>query len=532
MTRLLEQNLVYGPNVAQTEFDGLEDFFTPTPLESPGGGRIRDKREPSSSDLVSLEGYRGKPVRLHRMTAQAWQAMVKQARQEGIKSPLLSLLSGYRSVAHQQKLWQRALKRYGSEKEARKWVAKPGGSAHYSGRAVDLYLGKSASSRNVAWLRRQPAYHWLVRNAARYGFYPYQREPWHWEYNPPAQGGHVPKTPQKSSQLDFNLVNAIQRNRYWSKRLGWNVHVDAIVSLLHREPFTPNETLFAKLVYRWQQQNNLGADGIIGPNTWKRMRQFLEVGSATGRSRSAQRRNQRGISQTVVRRIAQYDRLIDRIATAEGVDGNIIRGIIAAESAGRANLVARSGYSGLMQAGKGRDQLDPATSIRTGARKYKNFRDRYLGPRLQRLGINLQAMDKATQVRWVVTAYNAGQVTVLKAVEYAKQAGNIQAWTAPEHYQRALIFTGAYSTRQAAPSCRRRLGKFDLAKVGRERSRWKFRGNWQTASNPPPWPQLRQQLSPGLLCAVEFKHRNLPKYTNRAVTYMNYFDRLSSNSRR
>ena len=27
-----------------------------------------------------------------------------------------------------------------------------------------------------------PVYKWLVKNAARFGFYPYFYEPWHWEY--------------------------------------------------------------------------------------------------------------------------------------------------------------------------------------------------------------------------------------------------------------------------------------------------------------------------------------------------------------
>jgi LAS superfamily LD-carboxypeptidase LdcB len=79
------------------------------------------------------------------------------------------------------------LQKYGSPSEARKWVAPPGGSAHQSGRAIDLYLGSSNDSRNVARLRRTPAYQWMVKNARRFGFYPYEREPWHWEYNPPSQ---------------------------------------------------------------------------------------------------------------------------------------------------------------------------------------------------------------------------------------------------------------------------------------------------------------------------------------------------------
>lgn len=78
------------------------------------------------------------------------------------------------------------MKRYGSAKEARRWVAPPGHSAHHSGRAIDLYLGFSLSSKNVQKIRATSVYKWLVQNAVRFGFYPYLQEPWHWEYNPPA----------------------------------------------------------------------------------------------------------------------------------------------------------------------------------------------------------------------------------------------------------------------------------------------------------------------------------------------------------
>lgn len=77
---------------------------------------------------------------------------------------------------------------------ARQGVAPPGTSPHHTGRAVDVYVGrapgaKSSASKadpHVQWQRRQPSYRWLVCNAARFGFYPYQQEPWHWEYNPPS----------------------------------------------------------------------------------------------------------------------------------------------------------------------------------------------------------------------------------------------------------------------------------------------------------------------------------------------------------
>jgi LAS superfamily LD-carboxypeptidase LdcB len=162
-------------------------LFVPVPVESVGGGRIRDKAAPKRSDVVVFVGAFGRSVALHRLAASALRAMIASARSNGVRSPLLLPVSGFRDPARQARLFAAAVRRYGSPSEARKWVAPPGGSAHQSGRAVDLYLGVRNSSRNVDALRRTGAYQWLVKNAVRFGFYPYSREPWHWEYNPPAR---------------------------------------------------------------------------------------------------------------------------------------------------------------------------------------------------------------------------------------------------------------------------------------------------------------------------------------------------------
>ena len=164
--------------------------FRPVSVETLGGGRIQDKRDPSPADVVKVPRAFGGTVPLHRLAAQALEAMIREARAAGFAAPLLMPVSGYRSKEHQARLWEKALKKAGGNaKEARKWVAPPGGSAHQSGRAVDLWLGYGISSKNVAAMRRSAVWQWLDRNAARFGFYPYGTEPWHWEYNPPARPG-------------------------------------------------------------------------------------------------------------------------------------------------------------------------------------------------------------------------------------------------------------------------------------------------------------------------------------------------------
>lgn len=58
-------------------------------------------------------------------------------------------------------------------------------SPHFTGRAIDLYVGGEpveTKDANRALQIRTRAYRWLVRHAERFGFRPYPYEPWHWEY--------------------------------------------------------------------------------------------------------------------------------------------------------------------------------------------------------------------------------------------------------------------------------------------------------------------------------------------------------------
>jgi hypothetical protein len=81
--------------------------------------------------------------------------------------------SGWRSPEYQEQLLRRAIAKYGSEKEAARWVATPKTSAHVSGHAVDI--GRSDATA------------WLSRHGAAYGLCQiYRNEPWHYELRPEA----------------------------------------------------------------------------------------------------------------------------------------------------------------------------------------------------------------------------------------------------------------------------------------------------------------------------------------------------------
>lgn len=78
----------------------------------------------------------------------------------------VKVVSGKRSTKRQNELYQAALKKYGSEKAARKWVAPPGRSRHEKGIAADL-----GGDLELA-----------ARLAPQFGLHrPMIHEPWHYE---------------------------------------------------------------------------------------------------------------------------------------------------------------------------------------------------------------------------------------------------------------------------------------------------------------------------------------------------------------
>jgi hypothetical protein len=81
--------------------------------------------------------------------------------------------SGWRSPEYQEQLLREAVAKYGSEKEAARWVATPDTSLHVSGDAVDI--GHSDARA------------WLSEHGADYGLCQiYRNEPWHYELRPEA----------------------------------------------------------------------------------------------------------------------------------------------------------------------------------------------------------------------------------------------------------------------------------------------------------------------------------------------------------
>lgn len=123
----------------------------------------------------------GRVIRLHKLAAAGMQEMAAVVLQDlGID---LKVISGWRR--HRWKSWEHyeetLIKKYGSVKRGRKWLAYA--SPHETGLAMDIGVGGLwPSSKTAAAQREQPLHKWLVANAWEYGWHPYKREPWHWEF--------------------------------------------------------------------------------------------------------------------------------------------------------------------------------------------------------------------------------------------------------------------------------------------------------------------------------------------------------------
>ncbi|MFI5805055.1 M15 family metallopeptidase [Streptomyces sp. NPDC051561] len=87
--------------------------------------------------------------------------------------------SGWRSPEYQNRLLREAVAKYGSEAEAKRWVATATTSPHVSGDAIDI--------------GRSDATVWLAEHGARYGLCQiYGNEPWHYELRPRAADSGCP----------------------------------------------------------------------------------------------------------------------------------------------------------------------------------------------------------------------------------------------------------------------------------------------------------------------------------------------------
>ncbi len=142
--------------------------------------------------LVSIgtygEGEYKRTEYLDQDAAAALGQLVAAAKVDGVN---IIPISGFRTIAQQEKLFERQIQRQGSEAAAATLSAPPGYSEHHTGYALDIGDGTRPKTDVKFEFEDTSAYQWMVANAKRYGFelsYPRNNvqgvsfEPWHWRF--------------------------------------------------------------------------------------------------------------------------------------------------------------------------------------------------------------------------------------------------------------------------------------------------------------------------------------------------------------
>lgn len=143
---------------------------TDTPSDDPSVAGVRPRPAgslPATDDgrTDPFDTERSAIARLDPDLRAAVQDAARDARADGV--PMV-VTSGWRSRAHQQRLYDEAVTEHGSEAEAQRYVATPDTSAHVTGDAVDI--GPTEADD------------WLARHGAAYGLcQTFANEIWHFE---------------------------------------------------------------------------------------------------------------------------------------------------------------------------------------------------------------------------------------------------------------------------------------------------------------------------------------------------------------
>lgn len=128
---------------------------------------------PTTTKVKAKEDYRGTRGLTPKLT-RALVAARQEAAPDGVK---LSVTSGSRDASVQARLFRNAVKQYGSEAEARRWVLPPEDSSHVQGRAIDV--GPRSGAR------------WLELHGAQFGLCRTYRNEW-WHFERVGSGGSCP----------------------------------------------------------------------------------------------------------------------------------------------------------------------------------------------------------------------------------------------------------------------------------------------------------------------------------------------------
>lgn len=121
-----------------------------------------------NSALQQITDSQSATTEIHPVLLQRFNAAYITAKRDGVN---LYITSGFRTLTRQELLFEKAIKKYGSESEAAKWVLPAPYSHHPQGLAIDVnYPGDRQGAK------------WLELNGSKFGLCRvYANEWWHFE---------------------------------------------------------------------------------------------------------------------------------------------------------------------------------------------------------------------------------------------------------------------------------------------------------------------------------------------------------------
>lgn len=76
--------------------------------------------------------------------------------------------------------------------------------------------------------------------------------------------------------MALNIALAIRFTPYYARSVGWKIELAKICSFLGFYNSYPDPKGFVTAVAKWQAKNHLDPDGMIGPDTWRKMKPALD----------------------------------------------------------------------------------------------------------------------------------------------------------------------------------------------------------------------------------------------------------------
>lgn len=204
-----------------------------------------------------------------------------EAAPAGIRDKL-GIYSGARSNERQAELYAAALQKYGSEAEARKWVAPPGKSQHNHGKAADMgYDGGSLKNAPPEVVK------WVHDNAATFGLkFPLGNENWHIEDDSTRGGKAGPQVDPEVIKEYRTEMTADAKSMFTDIKAGYDKGMTPAVSdinLLSRQLAIVDDQDFRKEVADYfTTQSAVGAAAGIAPAQLESLISSLQSDAADG----------------------------------------------------------------------------------------------------------------------------------------------------------------------------------------------------------------------------------------------------------